>query len=378
MLNSRTVFGITRIWRWKWVIGFILMTACVERIDFDTPAARSIVVIEGLISDEPGPYMIQVTRALPLDADTSLRVPVLGAEVTLHDDAGLEERMVAFTPGYYQSGGVIRGQVGHRYYVTVKVGEVTFQSAPDELTPVGEIQTIRTKFERRYSKQQFGDVLADVFNVFIDADAGEGNRYVRWKFTGTYKAMTNPELRALKIAEFVLKAPLPCSGYTVEPGGGGGVLTKMKECTCCTCWARHYEDMPHLSDDEKVSDGKYLNIKVGEVPINGATFFEKYLIEVDQMSLTRTSYEFFNQIRAQRQSATNIFQPAYGAIIGNITSSSPNQQAIGLFYSTAIRRKFLYLTPEDVPYGVPPIFFVTDSCTSYYRNSTSIQPSTWK
>ncbi len=366
------------LWRrLKWAIGFVLMTACVQRIDFETPPARSIVVIEGLISDEPGPYMVQVTRALPMNADTSLRVPVLGAEVFLHDESGAEEQMVAYTPGYYRSFGIIRGQVGHRYYVTVKVGNTTFQSAPDELTPVGEIQQIRTEFEKRFSKQSFGEVQADVFNVFIDADAGAGNRYVRWKFTGTYKAMTNPELRVLKIAEFTLKAPLECSGFTVEPGGGGGVLTQMRDCTCCVCWAHHYEDMPHLSDDERVSDGKYLNVKVGEVPINGATFFDKYLIEVDQMSLTRTSYEFFNQIRAQRQSATNIFQPAYGAIRGNITSDSQNQQATGLFYATAIRRKYLFMRPEDVPYVVPPIFFVTDSCTTYYRNSTTIQPSTW-
>ncbi len=366
-----------------WLLAVLI--GCVEPIEFDVPPAAAQIVVEGMISDNPGPYTVRVSQAMDLGADSLNPMPVLNAEIRLYDDAGNVEDFTETSPGVYTSGGAIRGEVGRSYHITLKTDDGRiFESEPDVLNPGGEIGDIKFEYESR--KVQVGDyeLPDDVFNVYVDSRAAGGEEnYVRWRFTGTYKVLTYPELNMTLVSGYPYlpyKDPWPCSGYIVtESGfGGGGTLEKVDDCTCCTCWARHYESKPQLSDNQLVSDNQFNNIKVGEVPISNVTFYDKYMVEVEQMSISRKAFEYFKLIRTQKDGASSLFQPPSGEIRGNVKAVNSDTKVVGLFWAASLKKKTAFIQKSDIPYLVTPITYVTEPCYDYYPNSSNEKPQQWE
>lgn len=121
----------------------------------------------------------------------------------------------------------------------------------------------------------------------------------------------------------------------------------------------------------------FRNIKVGEVPINSTSFYEKFMITVEQMSLSKDAYDFFRLIRAQKESASSLFQPQTGEIKGNLRSINNEDLMIGLFWATSIKSKRTFINRSDVPYNLPPTDIPADACTDF-RNSTNVKPAFWE
>lgn len=363
------------------LVVLIMFTGCVEQIQFDVPPAQQLMVVEGSITDSPGPYTLKVSTAFNLDVDTLERPPVQNAKIKLFDDQGNVEEFIEISPGVYQTNNGIQGQVGHAYYIRIETveGDV-FESEPDMMRPVGEVENIRYEYESRTKQETYGEVAADVFNIYLDSDAGEGDEnFVRWRFTGMYKVSSNPELHMVISTTYLpYRDPRPCSGYILLPALGGGKLEKVGECTCCDCWVSQYEEMPQLSDAQLVADNQFNNIKIGEVPITVATFFDKYRVSVEQMSLSKNAFDFFKLIRDQKKNASSLFQPPAGEIRGNIHPVNSNEPVVGLFWASAIRTKAIYIEKSEVPYLLAPIYFVPDACDSYYANATTTKPAFWE
>ena len=359
----------------------VLVAACVDPIQFNASSPSFLLVIEGRIDDGPGPYELQLSRSIPVDADSIYRLPVQNAKVVLFDDTGLSDQFVEIAPGSYKTTGAIRAQSGRSYFVKIETADgKLFESEPDPLLPVGEIEEIRYEFEERTSVRPFGEVRADVFNIFIDASAGV-NGFVRWRFTGYYEVETYPSLHLTENPPYTpYKNPWPCSGYKLVGGpiGSGGLLERFGDCSCCSCWARQDEDVIQLSDSDLVTNGRFRNIKVGEVPINNATFFKKYLVLVEQMSLSPSTFRTLQLIRTQKTGAASLFQPPSGEIRGNVRAVNNTDPVVGIVWSTSISRKKIFIQPDDLPYKITPIDFITLPCQNFYENASNQPPVDWE
>ncbi|HEY0741052.1 MAG TPA: DUF4249 domain-containing protein [Chryseosolibacter sp.] len=364
-----------------WLAGLLMLLACVDPIDFEVPPAYEQIVVEGQITDAPGPYSVKLSKAISISEKPETPEPITNALVTLFDDKGSSEVLTSQGNGLYLTSGVMRGQVGNRYHIRIELDGKIFESEPDLLTPVGEVKEIRYEYEGRMKTSPQGEQQRDDrFNIFIDADAGPGEeKFVRWRFMGTYKVVTNPELHMTWLqGEFYFKTPLECSGYVVVPFIPGGKLEQRTECTCCTCWANHYETAPQLSDTQFVKDGKFNNVKVGEVPITTATFYNKYLVYVEQISMSRSAFEFFKLIRQQKEGALSLFQPPSAEIKGNIRAVNTATPVVGIFYASSISSKKIFINRDAVPYNLQPIDLATEECYHYYENASTEKPTLWE
>jgi len=367
----------------NWFMAFILLNGCVEPIDFEIPSAQPQTVIEGMISTNPGPYTVKVSKSLNLNEDTLDLIPIENGRIKLYDDQGNVEDFTETSPGIYKTGGIIQGQVGHAYHITLETSDgKIFESEPDMLNPVGEVDSIKFEYEARTVKNSFdgSEVPADVFNILVDAHAGGGDEiYVRWRFKGTFKVKTFPELKTTKLrgaTRFI--DPPTCSGYIVIGFIPAGKLQKVGECTCCICWASQFESAPQISDAELISGNQFRNVKIAELPINNATFYEKYLVEIEQMSLSREAFQFFKLVRAQKEGASNLFQPPSAEIAGNIKPVNTTEPVIGLFWATSITKKSIFVYRSDVPYPLTPVNMDVDDCSIVYPNSVTEQPEGWE
>lgn len=369
---------------------FILLFACIEPISFEPQSSSSFTVVEGMISDQKGPHIISVTSNFGLGEDSIAATPTQNAVVQIHDLTENESiRLVEISPGKYATDSCYVGIVNHEYQLTIETEEGTvFTSNQVTLLPSGEILDVKYEFDSReieltngVSSEPYSIRTEYFFHIYVDAEAnGEDQNYVRWKFSGTYKYLTYPQFKETWVPPYLpYKDPPPCSGYIVIPFVPGGKLEKVGPCTCCECWNSYNEELPNLSDIQRVQAGQFRNIKVGEVPVNGFTFYEKYRVKLEQMSLSKDAFDFFQLIREQKESASSIFQPPFGELKGNIESSRPDSHpVVGLFWASEVNETSIYLYPDDVPINITPPTYIRESCLTVYPTATTVMPAEWE
>jgi hypothetical protein len=375
---------LSKRYRWSRCVWLAIAIAigCVEPIEFEVPPAEEQLVVEGMITDLIGPYTVKVSRAFGLNRFDTSSGPVTDLTIVLFDGVGNVEPFLELSPGIYQTEELICGQVGNAYHIEISMpsGDKII-SKSDTLKAGGAIEKIDFEYQSRTVLELNAEVPADVFNVYIDATIPENEQqsFVRWKFTGTYKVLTFPELREIVTPRYPTpyKAPYPCSGYIVVEFIPGGKLEQITPCACCECWVTNYEKMPNLSDNQLIQGGYFRGIKVGEVPINNRTLYDKYLVTVEQFSMTKTSFDYFRLVRNQKEQANSIFQPPSADIIGNLVVEQGNIRVIGLFWATSVTNAKVFVEPSKVPYNVTPIAIETFPCYDICDNSTTVRPIEW-
>jgi hypothetical protein len=357
------------------ILFLLAFWSCIDPISFDTPRVDFQMVVDGVITNEPPPYTVRLYRALALDADQDRRVVVRYAKVTLRNDLGQEEEMKETEDGVYRSAGLIKGEIGHTYAIRIQTVEGRiFESTPDTMLPTGAIEAITFEFDEQTVLRNGVEQGADRFNIFVSArGAIEGENRFRWRMTGTYEIETFPQFRTRNAEGGPVPDPPPCSGYEVR----FGQLTRVRDCTCCFCWVEDFESVPKVADDRFVTGSRFEAIKVGEVPITRRTFYNKYRVTIEQMSLSPAAFTYWSLLRAQKQGAASLFQPPSGKVTGNIFPVNNTAEGLGIFWASAIDRKSVFIERQDIPYRVQPIDTLKVACTGL-PNSSSTKPASWQ
>ena len=360
------------------VLAVILMGSCVDRIVFDIGAPELYpVVVEGFISDEPGPYRISLSKSYDIESKLSTRVPISVKKIEISDNAGHSEELTEKSTGVYQTAkDGIRGVVGRAYTLkmTLLDGRV-YESVPDTLYPAGTLDSIYYSF--RSDVQTDGNTL-NGFDIYFNSSAGNNkNYYFMWKFIGTYQVESYPELFTEPVGEARVPKPLPCSAYAII----AGQFQKVRECSCCTCWTQLFNPYPLISDNQFVQGGQFLNVRGGYVPVNAWTFLHKVHAEVRQLSLSPRAFRFFKGIVDQKLANGSLFQPQSGRILSNfIQTNGPEVPVNGFFYATSVRKKSMFITRDDIPGDVQVPELLTrfpDSCIKLFPFSTTTKPDFW-
>lgn len=351
----------------------LLMVACIDPIEFQIVDPVGQIVVDGMITDQAGPYTVEIFRQANLKYDLTKRLPIIKSTVTMFDDQGNSELMTEVDRGIYKTApGGMQGVIGRSYHLRIVLldGRV-FESVPDKLNPVGEIDSIYHEFER--GNPAAG--IPDGYGVYMDSKMllNEETNY-RWRWEGTYKVETFPHLRTVRTQNGgIAPAPEACSGYRVQ---GSGIL-HVGDCTCCICWIGDYEETPMLSDGQFVANLQFRRIRMGFIPITRRTFYEKYRASVQQMNLTRAAYNYWKLIDAQKEGVGSLFQPPSGEIRGNIFPKNNSDTPIGMFYAAGFRENFITITKSEIPSFIPAIDTARGTCL-LLKNATNVQPQGWE
>ncbi len=351
----------------------VSLDSCVDPFKIAVNPGADIFVVDGLITDQPGPYTVKLSTSKPLDLNSQLYAYnwVTHATVIIHDDEGNQETLAEVSSGNYQTK-IFQGVVGRSYFIEITTEDgKQFVSESERLQPVGDMADLRFRYEQGASG------TADEFGVYTDTQFfPEQNGLVRWRWTGTFEIFTYPSLRTKYVGNPPVKVPdpIPCSGFQVVRNN----LVQAFDCSCCDCWVTQVSDPPIISDERYVSDNQIINQKVATVPINRRTFFRKYHLEVEQMSVSRAVYNFWKGIIAQKKTGSDLFQTPPPKTSGNIKAvGSTSMQVIGIFGASSIKTKDLTILRTDVPHPLPVIDSLIASCLSVYPKTTNVRPSFW-
>lgn len=148
-----------------------LFTACQEVVEVDLKETSAKLVIDGLVTDQPGPYYVKLSTTGNFYS-TEPAPTIADAVVTIADDAGNSETLTQeFEPGSYQTN-LLQGVVGRTYYLTVQHNGQTYQSEA-YLPPVTDIDSLKPKFVKESVTKDEGYYLY----FYAKEPRGEANYY---------------------------------------------------------------------------------------------------------------------------------------------------------------------------------------------------------
>ena len=144
----------------------ILLASCQDVIDLDLDAADQQIVIEGILTNQPGKYRVQIVKSVPFDEPNQFPA-VSGAFVTIADDAGLLDTLPENAPGVYETQKLTQGIAGRTYTLRVVAEGKTYTARSTMPAAV--------PFDNLAAKADFGGDFSLV-TEFIDP-VGLGNFY---------------------------------------------------------------------------------------------------------------------------------------------------------------------------------------------------------
>jgi len=106
------------------IISFIALGACTKTIDLAVHNSSPVYVIQGNVTDQPGPYQVKITQTVGF-YNNNQYPGVPGATVTITDGAGHTDRLKDNGDGTYSTT-TLQGTAGQTYALQVLIGKDTF------------------------------------------------------------------------------------------------------------------------------------------------------------------------------------------------------------------------------------------------------------
>ncbi len=101
------------------IVGMI-STTCTKDIHLNLQNGAGLIVIEGNITDLPGPYTVYLSKTVTY-YDSANSTPVSGGKVKISDNAGNTDSLIEVSPGTYHTT-FISGVAGRTYHLSVNTG----------------------------------------------------------------------------------------------------------------------------------------------------------------------------------------------------------------------------------------------------------------
>lgn len=307
------------------IILLAFLAACIKPYDFDPQSFDKVLVIEGHISDEPGPHHVSINYTYPLD--TVLNEFVNNAEVWVETDDGTRVDYTPMENGRYESPATFTGEVSKSYQLHVRLanGE-EIVSEPETLLKSPEIDTIYGKYAFLPNSAETNNVGG--LQVFIDSKSNAETKYLRYEWEEAYKIQT----------------PYPAL-YRVAPDSSLVLL----DTQIGICYNERFSNSLIYGTTNGTSENRLIEFPVRFVSQEEQALRTRYTILVKQYAISEAAYLFYKRLNENNESGGSLFDQQAGSVIGNITSTTdPEKTVLGYFEASGVSTKRRYFSRADL------------------------------
>jgi len=315
----------------KVIVLLVLALVFSTCIDPYTPVLKgyeSLLVVEGLVTDEAVPYEVRLSRSIP--NEDSVPEKITDATVYISDETGYKTYYGLTGDGYYATDpGAFRGVIGKTYtlHITTADGR-EYESDPTTMLPVPGIKDIYYEKATEFTGDQ--SELLDGITIYVDTEPGSGERqYMRWEYEETWK---------FKLADY--KRFNYISDTSIIP------ITKVKD----ICWKT---EKSSTIVEGSIVPGKDDYIKKAPVcfiaPSKSDRLTLQYSILVKQYSLSLEAFDFWNNLKKVNESGGSIFAEQPYLVTSNVTClNDPGERVLGYFQVSAVKQERMYITAHEL------------------------------
>ncbi len=316
--------------RFLLVVSLLLsLSACIEPIALSLENEAGILVVEGVITNGPGPHKVSLSRTV---SGQRLPEPVSAAQVFLLDDQGNSFAYFQEIPGeHILPFGAVNAFPGVAYWIQIVLPDgTTYESVPEKLTGLLARDTAYYDFTTTTEINENGiAITSNNIESYIDSDIPSSDEplYFRWEMEEAY------EFKPTDFPDPFGLTPDPC--YFVKN-----------------------------PDPQRINLFNSLEERSGTIEKRllarrdvDAALLHRYFIVVDQFALTVEAYQYWDNVRKNIEQTGSIFDIPPATVRGNIQNIvDPSETVYGYFGASLMTTTRTEVRGSDVPN------FVADQC----------------
>ena len=357
----------------KLLIIAILISGCLDQIDFDRPdTIEDGVAIQGkLVRGTPNYIRVTIRRVF----DFSENARLINAKVVdLIDEDGNRLPIDSSQDGVFEmeiTDDQMAIEFGRNYRLRIELFDNrVYESEIETILPVPTPVDLNVNTVVNESINSLGDVvdrdfLAFSVNTPLEVTEGSGNVKMLWELEATHMFTDSPESYST----------FACRPVRIDD--------ENKTCFITSSPTTNFVPL----DGPSISSNFLSDFTIYETTPN-SVFSEGYYLTVLQQSLTPTAFEYWSQVNQVLSRTGNIFEPPAGKVTTNFFNvNDENDEVFGYFYATEEEVLRVFVSPELA--GNPPLFCPAPpsengqapgdccNCLSVFGSTTEI-PDWWE
>jgi hypothetical protein len=288
-----------------------LLAGCVDPYDPEFDDTQESLVVEALITDQPGWQVIYLSRSSPVNergthAETD-------AYVSVSDDQGRSTEFAEQDPGAYyawMTAEELGTGITYRLHVVTSDGEV-YESEPEMFpSPSPAINSVYWEFETAGTSDRTESVNGIRFFLDLEADADQGRNF-RWELVETWE----------------YQAANPIDYYY------DGLLHAWPDSfSYHTCWITGKIDQIYTATTRIAESNTIKGFPLNYVSEQSNRLSTRYSLQVLQYSLNDEAYDYWKRIEVQNQESGGIYEQQPDYVSGNMYNmNNLEEYVLGFF-----------------------------------------------
>jgi hypothetical protein len=306
-------------------IGLILLctVSCVEPFQPEIKDRQDLLVVDGRITDKPGPHYVRISRASPYN-DPGF-IPVKGCVVRIEDQDGRGVTYAEYEPGNYRADldeSFLDVNNAYRLYVYTVDGE-EYLSDYDSLLPCPPVDSLFYEIDFPVSDDPEITFLGGV-QIYVDIRGEkDDSRNFLWELEETYKYLAHYFIQYLWENDSVYEFDPPSDSLT--------------HC---------YKSGP-ISEIYTATTRRLVTNDLNKYPLNyvsawGPRLRYEYGLLVTQYSLSDEAYLYWEKIRTLTDEEGSLYESQPANADGNIHNiNDPEEQILCFFYASQVQEKWI-------------------------------------
>jgi hypothetical protein len=290
---------------------FLFFTSCISQFIPTAGISADLLVVEGLITDQPGQNSVKLSVSMPLGGKSTVR-PLSESSVSISDDNGNSYNLSETITGTYTPDPLFHGVVGRTYTLHINTGpnrhNLNYVSEPVILKQVPPLDSVY--YEKRVlvadgdkSPQQEG------CQIYLETHDPENVcKYYRWEYEETW--------------EFSLPFRVP--NYH--------------------CWITENSTNINIKNTNSLSESRIVKFPLNFITNLTDRLKEKYSILVKQYSLNEKEYEYWEKLQNTTEKVGSLYDITPESIPSNVFCiDRPDEKVLGYFSVSSVKSKRIFI-----------------------------------
>lgn len=314
------------------LVCWLLVYSCKDVYRPEIKNTSKILVVDGLITDEPKPFTIRISTALKIDSLGY--VPEKGATVYVTDDLGRRFEFNEWTDGNYISNpaGFVP-QTGRKYVLTIETtdGKI-YKSSEQELLPKGNMSNLANYPKKVTYYVENNNKLRSIYAYGADFMASfdltnEQNPYYRFSTTVLVEYLTTFKGSRVTYYKWLKYTPEVNFNINERLYNVSGIF--QQNLGFCPIDSVFYTVVMRIYD-----------VCCPPVQVTEYNKVHQFAVSFRQYHINKDIYEYYSLLNKQLGADKRIFEPLTFQIAGNITcENDPDTKAFGRFDVSSVSVK---------------------------------------
>ncbi len=314
----------------SFLIFFVLLTlcTCIDPYNPQLPGYDSLLVVEGLITNENSSYTVKLSRNI--QSQDSVPEKVSDAVVSVTDELGISTMLINYGDGVYKTDStVFTGVIGKSYSLHILTPDgKEYESDACTMVPVPDIDSIYYLKDAKINNDK--SETHEGISMYLDSEEGNGiNNYIRWEYEETWKFA----LPSIKRYDYVNDSTMPPVAIQKD-----------------FCWKQRKSSEILIQSFTPQQKGHIQKVPITFIASDLSDRLTiQYSLLVKQYSVSETEFGFWKALKKVNENSGDIFGSLPFFVNGNVFNvENKEEQVLGYFQVSAVSQKRIDIPLKDL------------------------------